>query len=116
MKREYLYDEELQKLQDPKLSIPRMDFARDIFLFSCYSGLAYIGVTNLKPDDIRRGVDVKFWIITQRKKTKVSSSVSLLPIPKQLIKKYKLLPGKKSENYIFPCKHQFFVRLGVSTF
>jgi site-specific recombinase XerD len=102
VKREFLNKEELQKLQDLKLSIPRLDFVRDIFLFSCYSGLTYVDVTNLTMDNIRRGIDGNFWIITQRKKTKVPSNVPLLPIPEQLIEKYKLSPGKKSENNIFP--------------
>ncbi|MBI9058356.1 MAG: site-specific integrase [Labilibaculum sp.] len=102
VKREYLTKEELQKLEDLKLSIPRLDFVRDIFLFSCYSGLAYVDVTNLTIDHIRKGIDGNNWIITQRKKTKIPSNVPLLPIPEQLIKKYKLSPGKKMENLIFP--------------
>lgn len=102
VKREYLTKEELLKLEDLKLFILRLDFVRDIFLFSCYTGLAYVDVTNLTTENIRKGIDGNNWIITQRKKTKVPSNVPLLPIPEQLIKKYRLSPGKKIENSIFP--------------
>ena len=102
VKREYLTKEELQNLQNLKLSIPRLDFVRDIFIFSCYSGLAYIDVTNLTMDNIRRGIDGDLWIITQRKKTKIPSNVPLLPKSKQLLEKYKLFPGKKTDSHIFP--------------
>jgi len=102
VKRECLTKEELRKLENLKLSIPRLDFVRDIFLFSCYSGLAYIDVTNLTTENIRKGIDGNNWIISQRQKTKVPSNIPLLPIPEQLIKKYKSSPGKKSENHILP--------------
>lgn len=102
VKREYLTKEELLKLENLKLSIHRLDFVRDIFLFSCYTGLAYVDVSNLTIENIRKGIDGNNWIITQRKKTKVPSNVPLLPIPEQLIKKYRLSPGKKMENNIFP--------------
>ncbi|MGQ1911523.1 site-specific integrase [Marinifilum sp. RC60d5] len=102
VKREYLTKDELLKLENLKLSIHRLDFVRDIFLFSCYTGLAYIDVSNLTTENIRKGIDGNNWIITQRKKTKVPSNVPLLPVPEQLIKKYSLAPGKKMENNIFP--------------
>lgn len=102
VKREYLTKDELLKLENLKLSIHRLDFVRDIFLFSCYTGLAYIDVSNLTTENIRKGIDGNNWIITQRKKTKVPSNVPLLPVPEQLIKKYNLAPSKKMENNIFP--------------
>ena len=64
--------------------------------------MAYIDVTSLTTDNIRRGIDGNLWIITQRKKTKVPSNVPLLPKALQLIEKYKLFPGKKTDNHIFP--------------
>lgn len=102
VKREYLNKEELLKLQDLKLSMPRLDIVRDLFVFSCYSGLAYIDVANLTMDNIRKGVDGNLWIITQRKKTKVPSNVPLLPKAVELIDKYKLFPAKKTEYHTFP--------------
>ncbi len=102
VKREYLNKEELLKLQNLKLSMPRLDIVRDLFVFSCYSGLAYIDVANLTMNNIRKGVDGNLWIITQRKKTKVPSNVPLLPKAIQLIDKYKLFPAKKTEEHILP--------------
>ncbi len=102
VKREYLNKEELLKLQNLKLSMPRLDIVRDLFVFSCFSGLAYIDVANLTMDNIRKGVDGNLWIITQRKKTKIPSNVPLLPKALELIDKYKLFPAKKTKYHIFP--------------
>ena len=102
VKREFLSKEELHKLEQLKLNISRLDNVRDIFVFSCYSGLAYIDVTNLTMDNIRKGIDGNLWIITQRQKTKVPSNVPLLPKALDIINKYKFYPAKKSEEHILP--------------
>lgn len=75
-------------MADKDLShIKRLEVVRDIFLFSCFTGLAYIDVANLKPDNIVTMND-KQWIVTNRQKTKVPSNVLLLDVPKQIISKY----------------------------
>jgi len=102
VKRDYLSKEELQKLEELKLSIPRLDVVRDIFVFACYSGLAYIDVSNLTRNNIRLGIDGDLWILTERAKTKNQSNIPLLPKAHELIKKYGNHPAKKTENHIFP--------------
>ncbi|MGQ1787484.1 site-specific integrase [Saccharicrinis sp. GN24d3] len=102
VKREFLTKEELKKLRELKISIPRLDIVRDLFVFSCYSGLAYIDVANLTMDNIRKGIDGNLWIITQRQKTKVPSNVPLLPHALALIEKYKFYPAKKTEDHVLP--------------
>jgi len=102
VKREFLTKDELHQLEQLKINLSRLDIIRDIFIFSCYSGLAYIDVANLTMDNIQKGIDNNLWIITQRQKTKVPSNVPLLPQALSLIEKYQFYPAKKTEEHILP--------------
>lgn len=98
--RGFLSEEEVMTIATKDLSeIPRLELVRDIFVFSCFTGLAYIDVANLKPEHIVT-LDDKEWIITRRQKTKVESNVLLLDVPKSIIAKYE---GQTTrEGMLFP--------------
>ena len=85
--RGFLTDEEILKIVNKKLTIPRLSLVRDIFIFSCFTGLSYIYVANLTPEHLVN-MDDKQWIMTKRQKTNVESNILLLDIPKQIITKY----------------------------
>ncbi len=85
--RGFLTDEEILLIAHKQINIPRLELIRDIFIFSCFTGLAYIDVSNLTPDHIVTLGD-KQWIMTQRQKTSVETNVLLLDIPKAIIAKY----------------------------
>ena len=68
-------------------AIPRLELVRDLFIFSCFTGLAYIDVANLRREHLVM-MDGKAWIMTRRQKTNVESNVLLLDIPKAIIAKY----------------------------
>ena len=85
--RGFLTDEEILKIVNKKLTIPRLSLVRDIFIFSCFTGLSYIDVANLTPEHLV-SMDDKQWIMTKRQKTNVESNILLLDIPKQIIAKY----------------------------
>lgn len=85
--RGFLTDEEILPIANKDLGISRLELVRDIFIFSCFTGLAYIDVSNLTPDHIVTLGD-KQWIMTQRQKTSVETNVLLLDIPKAIIAKY----------------------------
>lgn len=85
--RGFLTDEEILLIANKDLGISRLELVRDIFIFSCFTGLAYIDVPNLTPDHIVTLGD-KQWIMTQRQKTSVETNVLLLDIPKAIIAKY----------------------------
>ena len=85
--RRFLTDEEILLIANKDLGISRLKLVRDIFIFSCFTGLAYIDVSNLTPDHIVTLGD-KQWIMTQRQKTSVETNVLLLDIPKAIIAKY----------------------------
>ena len=85
--RGFLTDEEILLIANKDLGISRLELVRDIFIFSCFTGLAYIDVSNLTPDHIVTLGD-KQWIMTQRQKTSVEINVLLLDILKAIIAKY----------------------------
>lgn len=85
--RGFLTDEEILLIANKDLGISRLELVRDIFIFSCFTGLAYIDVSNLTPDHIVT-LGEKQWIMTQRQKTSVETNVLLLDIPKAIIAKY----------------------------
>lgn len=77
----------------------RLEQVRDVFIFSCFSGLAYVDVANLKEDNIRKSFDGNLWIITKRQKTNIDVNVPLLDIPKMILEKYK---GKLPSGKVLP--------------
>ena len=80
MKGGYLTNTELKKIEEIELS-PRLDRARDMFIFSCYSGLAFIDAKNLLKKDIQIGLDGGQWIQTKRQKTNQKCDIPLLKKP-----------------------------------
>ncbi len=91
--RGYLLEEELKRIIKKKITIPRLEKVRDIFIFSCFTGLAYIDVANLTEDNLIEK-DGHFWIMTHRKKTSTGSNILLLDIPLQIIEKYRGVSDK----------------------
>lgn len=97
--RGYLTDDELKKILKKKILNNRLELVRDIFIFSCYTGLAYIDVKTLTYDKIKEGLDKNLWIMSKRVKTNTNISVPILDIPLALIEKYK---GKQNNDIAFP--------------
>ena len=85
--RKYLTKEELTLIEQKEFSIPRLQFVRDMFLFSCYTGLAYSDISCLRPENIVEEHGRKF-IKTHRIKTDERSLVLLLTKAKDILKKY----------------------------
>ena len=73
--------------------------ARDLFLFSTFTGLAYSDVKNLTEDNLQTFFDGNLWIITRRKKTNTESNIRLLDVPRKIIEKYR---GMTRDNKVFP--------------
>ncbi len=96
--RGFLTDEEIQKLMSHDFDIKRLEQVRDVFVFSCFTGLAYIDVAQLKYEHIVEMNGTK-WIVTRRQKTSVSAHIPLLDVPLMLIEKYR---GKAPDNHVFP--------------
>jgi hypothetical protein len=73
-----LTQEELQALEQLPLTSDRLTRVRDVFVFSCYTGLAYADVSKLGSQHLQRINDMD-WIILDRTKTKNQSVIPLLP-------------------------------------
>lgn len=100
--RDFLIDEEIRTIYNKKFLIPRMILVRDVFIFSCYTGLAYIDVRNLTPANISIGIDGSKWIFVNREKTDGPSHIPLLPIAEELIEKYRDHPKCICNNSVMP--------------
>jgi site-specific recombinase XerD len=100
--REFLSKEELAKIENRELSVVRLQWVRDLFVFSCYTGLAYIDTMRLSPANITIGIDSEYWLITKRQKTSNPVRVPLLPKALQIIDKYKGHPRALTEGTLFP--------------
>ncbi|MBN8865577.1 MAG: site-specific integrase [Sphingobacteriales bacterium] len=97
--RSYLLKEDVEKLMLLKPSKSKYELVKDLFIFSCFTGLSYIDIQNLKWSNIQSFFDGHQWIISRRKKSDVASNVRLLEIPKRIIEKYR---GVTRNEYVFP--------------
>lgn len=97
--RGYLTQEEIDQIYNKEFASKRLSQVRDMFIFSCYTGLSYIDLCNLTRDDIKFAFDGKLWIMIKREKTGIDSNVPLLEIPKQILAKYE---GKLKDGKLLP--------------
>ena len=102
VERFYLTKEELSAVENKKFSIERLQTVKDLFLFSCYTGLAYIDTMNLTAGNIVKGIDGNDWLITSRQKTDTDVRIPLLPQAEELIKKYHDHPKAVNYGTLFP--------------
>jgi len=86
---DFLTEEELRRIINFDTPIPRLEKARDFFLFGCFTGLAYIDIKTLNPEHIVRDDEGRLWIKKKRVKTGVLSRIPLLPMAKMILEKYK---------------------------
>jgi site-specific recombinase XerD len=100
--RPYLTMEEIQKLIDYDSKIERLKRVRDIFIFSCYTGLAYIDVKKLKKSEVEGNDEIGYWIRTRRQKTDARANIPLLAIPMDIINNYCRLDLLMPEDPILP--------------
>ncbi len=90
--REFLSANELNNLETYKFPIDRLDRVRDLFVFSCYTGISYSDIMALTPKNLIVGMDGNSWISTKRLKTKTSVRVPLLEPAKSILSKYENHP------------------------
>lgn len=98
----YLTESEIELIQNKEFSGDGLNLVKDIFLFSCYTGLAYIDIYNLTTEQISVGIDGNLWVITNRQKTGTSSNVPLLPRAKSIIDKYENHPFTSKSGKLLP--------------
>tara|TARA_R110002012_G_scaffold213018_1_gene384083 strand:- start:13779 stop:14768 length:990 start_codon:yes stop_codon:yes gene_type:complete len=87
-KKEFLSQEELRLFQEADIKDKGYGIVRDIFVFSCYTGLSYTDVRLLDERNIVIGIDGDRWIFTQREKNEQPVKIPLLEVAKQILEKY----------------------------
>src|SRR5579859_3916615 len=97
-----LTDHELDLISKKNFAAERVGKVRDIFLFSCYTGLAYADVKKLKRSDISKGINGKDWIFASRQKTDTDFRIPLLPEAAAILKKYEDDPQCVNMDRAFP--------------
>lgn len=102
VERQCLTSEELSLLEKKVFKIERLKNVRDMFLFCCYTGLAFIDLAGLTPDNIVTGIDGGLWLYTSRAKTDTSVRVPILPQAKRIMDQYKDNPKAQSSGTVFP--------------
>ena len=100
--RGYLTQQELETIEQKQFDIVRLKIVKDIFIFCCYTGLAYIDIFKLKMDQINMGIDGEMWIETKREKTANPVRVMILPPAWDIIKRYSSHPSRITENRVLP--------------
>ena len=97
----YLTEKELKELENTPLK-PHLSIVRDIFLFSVYTGAAYVDMQNLKNKNLCMGIDKSIWLTYHRQKTNTRCPVPLLKPAEALIEKYKAYHDYDDNAHIFP--------------
>lgn len=99
----YLTDDELKSIENYDFSQTRLQQVKDLFVFCCYTGLAFKEMSNLKPEHIVKGFDGNKWIKMNREKTSKPLMIPLLPKALYIISKYqseeKLLPTISNQRF-----------------
>ncbi|MBM6498466.1 site-specific integrase [Flavobacterium macrobrachii] len=102
VERVYLTEAEIKSIIEKDFKTERLSLVRDIFLFSCFTGLAYIDVKNLTKSHISLGIDGEKWIFTHRQKTESASKIPILPVTQMIIDKYENHPQCINEDKLLP--------------
>lgn len=98
--RGYLSLAELNKIHNKNFEIARLEDVKNIFIFCCYTGLAYVDVKALERQHLVQKDDGSTWIIIHRRKTGIRSPIPLLQQAQKVLDKYN--DGKVGQDNLLP--------------
>lgn len=98
----FLTKDQLDKLQNHEFKQPRLELVRDLFLFSCYTGLAYCDLMDAGNEKVKIDAQGRKWLYTRRGKSKIKADIPLLPTALDLINKYNQDPRSTQRRRLFP--------------
>lgn len=101
VERGYLTEDEIRRLQITPLRHKRQDRTRDMFLFSCFTGICHADMKSLTYDQLSQDANGDWWITGNRMKTGSKYMVKLLPVAQAIIDKYRGLTG---DDKVFSCR------------
>jgi site-specific recombinase XerD len=102
VERAFLSEEELQAIQDKEFKTHRLNQIKDIFVFCCFTGLAYAEVKKMSTENIATGIDGEKWLFINRTKTDTPSRIPLLPVALEILDKYKEQEQCRNQKKLLP--------------
>lgn len=93
---------QFESLLNHEFKDEKLNIVRDVFVFASFTGFAYKELYTLKQSDVAYGENGKLWVLKKRQKTGGDESVPLLPIPIQLLEKYRNCPACQVSRKLFP--------------
>jgi integrase/recombinase XerD len=100
--REFLSANELSNLETYNFRLDRLDRVRDLFVFSCYTGISYADIIKLTPLNISFGINGEKWILTKRQKTKTPIKIPILEKAQDILNKYEEHPITQITGTLLP--------------
>ena len=85
---EFLSREELDILMNKEFTIKRLEQVRDIFVFCCFTALAFVDVQQLSREHLIKDNNGALWIRKARQKTNQMCNIPVLSIPQRILGKY----------------------------
>ncbi|WP_339840790.1 site-specific integrase [uncultured Maribacter sp.] len=100
--REFLTEIELQKIENLTTSIERLSLVKDLFIFSCYTGISYGDIMELTKKCVVIGIDGNQWLMANRNKTGSPFKIPILPDAELIINKYQKHPRTQFNGKLLP--------------
>lgn len=100
--REFLTQLELECIEELVTPIERLAMVRDLFIFSCYTGISYGDIMTLDKECVIRGIDGDLWLMATRNKTGTPFKIPILSKTEQLIAKYENHPRTQFDSKLMP--------------
>jgi site-specific recombinase XerD len=88
VERGFLNEDELNAILNLTVTLPRLALVKDLFIFSCFTGLAYVDVAKLSANDLIRGIDGDQWLSIARTKTKTRCNIPILGNAQAILDRY----------------------------
>lgn len=95
--RRYLTEGELKLLMTKEIPDPKMAFTRDMFVFSCWTGISFADLKSLTEDQLIE-IGKSLWIVSQRRKTQTLFRIKLMKVPMAIMKQYE---PERTDAHIF---------------
>ncbi|MBR4854168.1 MAG: site-specific integrase [Alistipes sp.] len=87
--------EQINTIRNKKISNERLSQVRDLFIFQCYTGMAYIDMATFQKSDIKDNR-----IIRHRHKTNIKSIIPIFDVTREILEKYNYnLPVLSNQKY-----------------
>lgn len=102
VRREMPEKAEIDRILHKEITIPRLALTRDIFIFCCFTGLAFSDIKQLAPEHIVTDMQGHRWIRKPRQKTGNMCNIPLLEIPERILQRYRTDPECRRHNVLLP--------------